>query len=379
MISPFINVLQNCEKDSSQNRIRVGFCQFRLFDVTRKEQFGKNTNRQFEVLAWYPGIAVKKARRKEYLSGRDVRKLFFLKIRFRNRVAEIESKFLTKSFIEIPVSDYQDRYPVLFFSHDVGMLPEYYSRLMERLAGEGYFVFSINHPHVSESCSIVEVDANRKKNVSASKWTALVAAFLAFKTRRALVGKSYTEKWTLSKKLLKDWNSFAGVSLDLADDKAFLLTFLEQLNTKFFNTSSPYSIFSNRLDLSRIGVLGHGWGGASAVTSLFRDRRFSAAVNLDGFQFDNFVTTNISKPLLMIYSEENSGINDGIYFTTADFQSVTINESSHESFTDWPHYNPKKNEENNKVLGETLERMLSFLNRHVRKVDYFPPAQAVGK
>ena len=356
----------------------IGFCRFQLFDAARKERFNSGMNRQFEVLVWYPG-EMENTQRKEYLSGHNIDKLFFLNHKFgRKKVKEAVSQIKTNSFVEIPVSDYRKRYPVLLFSHDIGMLPEYYSALMEHLASEGYFVFSINHPYLSEACSIDPASTKKNTTVTCKNKIAALSAFLSFRARKLLVGKSYSEKWTISKQLLSGWHSLAKINSDLTLDKSFLLTFLEQLNTKFFNKNSPYSIFSNRMDLSRVGVIGHGWGGTSAVHSIIKDNRIKAAVNLDGFQFCNALNDTIDKPLLMIYSEKYTGINEGIYFCSSDYNAFTIKNSRHNSFTDWPHLSDK-NMQDGQALYETLNLVIHFLDRYLKKVDHLSFMHANSK
>jgi dienelactone hydrolase len=338
------NFTSDCPGTATGKKRSVGFCQFQLFDVTRKDRIGSGGKRQFEVLVWYPGLALSYTKPNKRASSR-----------------------LINLGNEIPVSDSQERFPILLFSHDVGTAPENYSKLAERFASEGYFVFSINHPYVSKACSIIDAVTNSKKTVSVSWWIRGLSDFLLLNAQRKLIGRTYDEKWVRSKKLLPRWMRLANICNDLTFDKSFLVTFLEQLKTKVLREQAPYSIFSNRLDLGRIGVVGHGWGGTSAVTSLLVDGRFSAGINLDGFQFDNSANASIDKPLLMIYSRKNSGINEGLYFCTSDYRVHTINGAKHESFTDLVGSLPQSNSKTNQIMNETLDLMVGFLDQHVKK------------
>jgi pimeloyl-ACP methyl ester carboxylesterase len=64
------------------------------------------------------------------------------------------------------------------------------------------------------------------------------------------------------------------------EDLKFVLDELARLN------STPRSSFLARLDLSRIGVVGHSLGGEAALSSLAQDARLKAAVILDGIVSD---------------------------------------------------------------------------------------------
>lgn len=62
-----------------------------------------------------------------------------------------------------------------------------------------------------------------------------------------------------------------------APDQRFVLDQLAALNR-----ADPAGIWTGRLDLGRAAVAGHSFGGDAAVAALGQDRRFRAAVSLDG-------------------------------------------------------------------------------------------------
>ena len=347
---------------SSSHGYTIGFTRFKLVDAGRKDQFNKKKDREFEVLTWYPAEEGRNTTRKEYLANHDIRKLALLNFKFgKKKVKEFLSKIRTGAFLDLPVSSLREQYPVLIFSHDLGALPEYYTMLMEHLAGEGYFVFSINHPYLSERCT-------DNVNPPKFKWTIGLLWFRALlKVKQILRAKSYAEKWTLSSRLLRGFKYLPKVNGDMHLDRKFLISFLHQLNSTTFNDQVLYKRFSGHLDLSNLGVLGHGWGGVSGVQSLVRDHRVKAAVNIDGFQFCNGMNNAINKPLLMIYSQQYSGVNEGIYFCTSNYDFSTIKNSSHDNFTDL-HYLLKKNGQD--VLRQTFDLVVPFFDRHLKHVDY---------
>jgi len=60
--------------------------------------------------------------------------------------------------------------------------------------------------------------------------------------------------------------------------------------------------FAGRLDLARVGVVGHSIGGATAVNILLVDRRFRAAVDLDGSILGPVVGRRLGRPVMLLTS-----------------------------------------------------------------------------
>jgi hypothetical protein len=343
----------------------IGFSSFSLVDAARTERFNKRNNRNMQVLVWYPGEQTPNATRKTYFHNVRQGKNLLLSLLKPRRIS---NAILTNSFIDIPLSAKRERYPVLLFSHDLGMLPEYYTRMMEHLASEGYIVFSINHAYFSESCPVLN-DKKEKETVRFKKRVGLKWSLAKLKARSLKKGISYDQKWTISKRLLPQWRLLAEMNSDFTRDRNFLLSFLEQLNSSFLFNQAPYNLFARRLDLKKIGVFGHGWGGTSAVQSLIQDSRVKAAVNLDGFQFAHALNNTVAKPLLMVYSQENAGINEGIYFCSSEFDSYIVSNSKHGNFSDVP-FLKTGSPECSSAFYDTLNLTVHFFDRHVKNVDH---------
>jgi hypothetical protein len=82
-----------------------------------------------------------------------------------------------------------------------------------------------------------------------------------------------------------------------ATDLAFVLDQLEGLDDE----TGP---FQGRLDLSRIGILGHSLGGAAAAELCRVDRRCDAGVNMDGLIWGEAAETGVPVPFLLLMSED---------------------------------------------------------------------------
>lgn len=61
--------------------------------------------------------------------------------------------------------------------------------------------------------------------------------------------------------------------------------------------------FAGKLDLDHVGLLGHSFGGATALDVCQRERRCAGAVDLDGSPFGAVEQTGLGKPMMGILSE----------------------------------------------------------------------------
>jgi predicted dienelactone hydrolase len=75
---------------------------------------------------------------------------------------------------------------------------------------------------------------------------------------------------------------------------------LEQLD------ATPGTMWSQRLDLARLGVFGHSFGGATAAQVCQMDARCKAGIDIDGDLFGSVVQTGLVKPFLVIQSDMGS-------------------------------------------------------------------------
>ncbi len=69
--------------------------------------------------------------------------------------------------------------------------------------------------------------------------------------------------------------------------------------------------FKGRLDLGRIGVFGHSFGGAQAAQFCSEDSRCQAGVNIDGRPFGSVVQTGIRMPFMFLLSD-HTGETDAV-------------------------------------------------------------------
>jgi len=98
---------------------------------------------------------------------------------------------------------------------------------------------------------------------------------------------------------------------------------------------APIDDFLTSLDMEGFGVFGMSRGGAASAEFCKIDNRCSAGGNMDGFQYGKHWDTPINAPFLMMYSVENTGMNDFAYLPARDqFWDFTVKETMHADFTD---------------------------------------------
>jgi dienelactone hydrolase len=159
------------------------------------------------------------------------------------------------------ISDAQQQYPVLIFSHGLGgaFNGSSYAALCQACVKAGYIVVSISH---SYACKPIQFSDGR-----------MTTYCFGEVSRRYLSGQEM-ESWEADCEYVIDWCG------ECARDQ--------------------HSLLYNRLDVDKIGMLGHSYGGAVAVQMCRKDARIKAAINLDGPLRGENSTIPFNKPLFFI-------------------------------------------------------------------------------
>lgn len=152
----------------------------------------------------------------------------------------------TNSKEGLQVSDKEQSYPVILFSHGAGTTMEVQTSQCEDLASQGYIVAAIDHTYVS--------------------WATL------FPDRVVTAQEATTDFSTADPAEL--------ITQIMADDSKFVIDSLTQMNEGQIESN-----FKERLNLDKIGTIGHSVGGAVAYNLAINDSRIKAAVDLDGIVF----------------------------------------------------------------------------------------------
>lgn len=162
-------------------------------------------------------------------------------------------------------------WPVVLFSHGFGGLRELNAGLTDDLASRGYVVVSISHTH---EAGVVEFPGGR------------------------LVIGSVTEPDAAALRTALD----ARVA-----DSRFVLDQLERLergeNPDAERDPLPRGL-AGALDLSRVGMYGHSYGGFTSGETMHHDRRVDAGINIDGAmrsdQVGEVVKHGLDRPFMLV-------------------------------------------------------------------------------
>jgi dienelactone hydrolase len=169
-------------------------------------------------------------------------------------------------------------FPVLIMSHGSGLFPALYTSFAESLASHGFVVIGVSHPYNA------------------------AAALLADGTL-ALPVPAADPTGTLN--VPPDTNPLD--TLELIDASAQPLLAVQVGDLRFaldqaerLNADDP--VLAGRLDLTRVGVFGHSFGGAAAIETLVADARFDAAALIDGSLFSDMLPGS-DRPILALFAD----------------------------------------------------------------------------
>ena len=248
----------------------VGRVSFDWVDETRVETFAQNqeAKRELMVWLWYPAEPVPNVLPDEYLPANWLQAC--------KQDQGIGSLLLQRfdtirvnAIADAPVSLAEAGYPVLILSPGYGPLPTDYTTLVEDLASHGYIVAGIANTYSAPV--VVFPDGRVIRRVPEA----------SIPDTSAEAGKQAADK------LVMVW----------AADVVSVMNQLEKHNA---DTGGK---FSGRLDLNRLGVFGHSFGGAASAQACLVDDRCKAVIDMDGTLFGDVVQKGVKQPFMFITSD----------------------------------------------------------------------------
>ena len=198
------------------------------------------------------------------------------------------SKVHSHSISNADVSSRQRAYPVVIMrtGGSLGVLT--YSTLAEDLASHGYIVVGFDAPYRTglvvfpDGRVIARTPENNPENYEGQPQAGRLNEVLT--------------AWTA--------------------DIGFVLDRLERLNT-----SDPSGKFTGRLDMARVGVFGHSFGGAQAAQFCSQDSRCKAGIDMDGRPLGSVVQAGLHQPFMFLLADHNSS-DPETRQVKADIQSI---------------------------------------------------------
>lgn len=268
----------------------------------------------------------------------------------------------TNSVTDAPIAKTPGRFPVLLYQPGGGMARFTGTFVTEQLASYGYVVVSCDHAGFGPAV--------------------LFPDGFAFKADRHVtpeptgnfeedVRKSFA--W-LNNEVFPTWTG----------DASFALDQIEALDR------APGQRFHQRLDLSRIGMLGWSFGGATSLQMSKDDPRVKAAIDEDGQLFGDVSMKGTSKPFMLMHhgmvdqapkpeeqptlsklmkeiDEQNRSLLD---HSTADRYEVTLANTQHGHFSDLLLASPPKGQLDPRRAHEIiLAYTLAFFDKYLNGRD----------
>jgi hypothetical protein len=241
----------------------VGRVTYDWIDSSRPETLSKvpNTQREIVVDVWYPALQpqanvrpaayfprAEKIDQSPYAQAeiRDLGDLWSM---------IVSGRVHTHTYENVPVASAAARFPLLIFSHAILSEPYLYAHQIEDLVSHGFIVATVHHTY--EVAVVVFADGR-------------IIPFSEENFRRSRVNGvediSNERKWENER-----FDVWAG-------DMRFTLDQITHLNS----APLPQAPFSGRVDLARVGVFGHSFGGIAVGRACELDQRFKACLNQDG-------------------------------------------------------------------------------------------------
>jgi len=270
--------------------------------------------RQVVAWMWYPSASSTSAAPAEYLPAP-------WRAALAQSAGKLMSQYMTRdlaavrthSSVDPDVSPELRAYPVVILRAGGGALTTDFTTLAEDLASHGYFVVGFDAPYrtfvvvLHDGRVVSRPPANDPENMPADEANRLI------------------------NRLLLLWTS----------DTKFVVSQLEKLNA-----GEPAGKFTGRLDLQRLGMFGHSFGGAQALQFCHDDSRCKAGIDIDGAPYGTVIQEGLKQPFMFLLSDHRREMADPASAKIgADLQSiydrlpngrlfVTIRGANHFSFSD---------------------------------------------
>ncbi len=188
------------------------------------------------------------------------------------------------------VSPRQRSYPVAIMRAGASAGVTNYSTLAEDLASHGYVVVGFDAPYRT---GVVVFPDGR------------VIGRTPENNPELCLGQQ--EKERCASRLLAAWTA----------DISFVVDRLQLLNA-----GDPSGRLTGRLDISRVGVFGHSFGGAAAALFCHEDPRCKAGIDIDGAPHGRVIQEGIHRPFMFLLSDHSPASDPESLRIQADIQSI---------------------------------------------------------
>jgi predicted dienelactone hydrolase len=232
----------------------------------------QQSKREVLVWIWYPAVSTtERPEAEDYFPSQ-------IRTAIEQSRGWLISKLLTRDLSNVEVKSIRNarisaahqQYPVVIMRAGASAEVANYTTLAEDLASNGYIVVGLDAPYRTNT--VVFPDGRTVQRDPENDLETCLG-----KKQNPCVDH-----------LLQGWTS----------DMSFVIDRLERINS-----SDSTNIFFGRVDLERIGVFGHSFGGAQAAQFCHDDSRCKAGVDIDGQLFGSVVQEGIDRPFMFLLSD----------------------------------------------------------------------------
>jgi predicted dienelactone hydrolase len=251
------------------------------------------TKRELLVWIWYPSAAGQSAMANDYVPAP-------LRAEVERDLGALLGGFLTRDLSKVhahsirspDVSPEQRSYPVVIMRAGASAEVWNYSTLAEDLASHGYVVVGFDAPYRTNV--VVFPDGRVMRRTPGNN-------------PELCESQGPAELAHCVNKVLTAWTA----------DIAFVLDRLGQLNS-----SDASGKFKGRLDLARVGVFGHSFGGATAAQFCHDDSRCKAGIDVDGQPFGSVIQEGLHQPFMFLMGDHSRESDPESRQIMANIQSI---------------------------------------------------------
>jgi predicted dienelactone hydrolase len=337
-------------------RYAVGTISIDLVDKSRIELCDPTTttaNRELVVRVWYPTISNNNSPKTAYIEDpRLIPSGLFSHL----------GLVKTHASQAAPMATMAAPYPTIIYTPSWSGFKTDNTFQTQELASHGYIVIGLEH-----ACSVP------------------IAIYPSGRVIRSNLAADYTSSDAAMAKFL----NVARSQLDLrTQDVRFILDRLPELNT--------HQLLKGNLNLDKIGIFGHSFGGAVAAQACSIDARLKAGLNMDGLMFGSSAQQGATQPFLFMNSDyprptaaelrsENGSKRRGQQTDEWGFQqrerwfqqhggyNLTLLGAAHMSFSDYP-LRSRFGNGGSKISPERAMQIVNrytvaFFDRYLKEID----------
>lgn len=303
-------------------RFKIGASYFVIEDTSRLEYYtpDPDDHRWIGVHAWYPAATTEGCTPKVYIDEATAQAMY----KYLGIPAALFPETPSLAYIDAPAR--LGTYPVVIFNHGYASYPTQNGIVAESLASSGYVVLAIGHPYeslytddgkgggvetlTSEYFEAVEQYINPDPEAYVND-----LALAADTVRAAQTSEDYQaaiRAFVTGDPVL----SLLGDNMELwIEDTAFLIDSLYAINLGEFSEQ-----LAGKLDIDRIGLFGHSFGGALNVEMAVRGGYgIDAGISYDGpgYFWEEQEPRTLTMPFLSMMATNSSFAGDAILDTTS--------------------------------------------------------------